>query len=151
MMRSFLAIGLTVLMGTVSLVTGQEKLRLAPQGKYAGIGLDTACENVLYMEIDCNSLVGELGTQSWHGTVGSKATTDSICSSSCSTALTTARRRIEGSCRRTPHIVEGYPALALIDSIRTGWNETCQKDQSSGDYCNSEQTAFPVFTHDHIG
>jgi hypothetical protein len=27
--------------------------------------------------------------------------------------------------------------LALIDSVIAGWNETCQKDPDSGEYCNS--------------
>lgn len=133
----FMATSLVVLMGT--LVTGQgTKLQLAPQDKYASMGLDAACEAVLYQEIDCDVAVGELGAKRYHGTVGDNTTTDSICSTTCSTALNTVRKRIIGSCRRTPELVTGYPAVALLDSIQTGWNETWQKDKETEEYCNSK-------------
>lgn len=134
---------LLVLLGALSLATGEFKL--APQDKYAGMGLDADCETVLYSDFACNALVGQLGTQEYHGTMANKSTTDAICASSCSTALTTMRRRVQASCRRTTELVDGYPVLALIDSVVAGWNETCQKDPDSREYCNSKCILFFIF------
>ncbi|KAM6540449.1 hypothetical protein FALCPG4_002161 [Fusarium falciforme] len=128
---------------TAALATAQQtRLRLAPEGKFAGMGLDPGCESVLYQELNCPVLVGELGTTSYHGTIGDKATTDAACAAACSTALSTARRRIVGACAKTPDLVPGYPIVALVDSIQTGWNETCQKDKETGQYCNTLIDSF---------
>lgn len=131
-----------------ALATAQQtRLRLAPEGKFAGMGLDPGCESVLYQELSCPVLVGELGTTSYHGTIGDKATTDAACATACSTALRTARRRIVGACTKTPDLVPGYPIVALVDSIQTGWNETCQKDKETGQYCNSESMRWHKRNH----
>ncbi|KFA54860.1 hypothetical protein S40293_10023 [Stachybotrys chartarum IBT 40293] len=109
-------------------VTGQQtRLRLAPEDKFAGMGLDPTCESTLYQELNCPVLVGQLGIQGYHGTIGNATITDAVCTTTCSTALNTARRRIVGACRTTPNLAPGYPILALVDSIQTGWNETCQR------------------------
>lgn len=123
----------------VTLTTGRgTKLQLAPQDKYAGMRLAAACETALYQQIDCDTTVSELGANQYHRTVGDQATTDSICSNTCSTGLKTLRKLIEETCHRTPELTPGYPAVALLDSIQTGWNETCQKDKETGEYCNGK-------------
>lgn len=110
--------------------------RLASEGNFAGMGLTTTCEQVLYQEIRCEAAVAGLSAKVWHGTLGDKSFTDSVCSATCSSALDVARRRITGACASTPELLPGYPVVALIDAVRTGWNETCLKDEETGDYCN---------------
>lgn len=110
--------------------------RLAPVGNLAGMGLNPTCEQVLYQEIQCDPVVAGLSARVWHGTLGDRSFTDSVCSASCSTALSTAQRRIQGACASTPDLVPGYPVVSLVDAVRTGWNETCLKDEETGAYCN---------------
>ncbi|RYP74297.1 hypothetical protein DL771_003118 [Monosporascus sp. 5C6A] len=116
--------------------------RLAPEGKFAGMGLTTTCEQVLYQQIQCHAAVGGLSAKVYHDTLGDQAFTDTVCSTSCSTALTTARRRVTGACASTPELIPGYPVVALIDSVRTGWNETCLRDTETGNYCNAIIDSF---------
>ncbi|KXH50735.1 hypothetical protein CSIM01_01584 [Colletotrichum simmondsii] len=115
--------------------------QLAAQGTLSGFGLTSACESVLYQTINCDVYVRNLGEKVYHGTPGDKAFTDTVCSATCSTALSTARRRIAGSCASTPELFQGYPVLSLIDSVTSGWNETCLKD-TDGAYCNAKIEAF---------
>lgn len=113
--------------------------QLAAQGTLAGFGLASTCEGVLYQAINCDPYVKTLGLKAYHGSPGDKAFTDTVCSTTCSTALTNARRRITGACAASPNLFPGYPVLAMIDSIISGWDETCLKDTDGG-YCNGDIT-----------
>lgn len=77
-----------------------------------------SCEQVLYQQIQYHTAVGGLAPKVYHGTLGDQAFTDTICSTSYSTGLTTARRRITGACASTPEIVPGYPVV--VPSARDG-------------------------------
>ncbi|KAJ4415750.1 hypothetical protein N0V85_002573 [Neurospora sp. IMI 360204] len=123
-----------------TLVAGQ--FQITPTGSFAGLGLAATCESVLYQSINCDAYVLNLGQKVYHGSPGNKTFTDTICSTTCWTSLQTARRRIVGACAQTPDLFPGYPVLALIDPVVSGWNETCLKD-SDGGYCNAKIEAFP--------
>lgn len=110
--------------------------QLGEAGMFDGLGLVSACEKVLYQQINCDAFVSTLGQRAYHASLGDQGLTDAVCAASCSTALTTARRRISGSCASTPDLVPGYPVLALIDAVITGWEETCLTDSATGGYCN---------------
>ena len=114
--------------------------QLGEDGMFDGLDLDSACERVLYQQISCDAFVSTLGQKTYHGSLGDQDLSDDVCSESCSTALTTARRRISGACASTPDLLPGYPVLALIDSIITGWKETCLTDSSTGEYCNGNRS-----------
>lgn len=124
-----------VLASFASLVAGQ--FQVAPTGSFAGLGLTTTCENILYQNINCNPFVLSLGQKVYHGSPGDKTFTETVCSATCSSALQNAQRRITGACAQTPELFPGFPVTALIDPIISGWNETCLKD-SDGAYCNGE-------------
>ncbi|KAK1622586.1 LysM domain protein [Colletotrichum phormii] len=111
---------------------------------HTGYCLTTAYESVLYQTINCDPYVKNLGQKVYHGSPGDTAFTGTVCSATCSTALSTARRRIAGSCASTPELFQGYPVLSPIDSITAGWNETCLKDANGG-YCNAKIEAFDDF------
>lgn len=110
--------------------------QLGGAGIFDGLDLAPACEQVLYQQINCDALVSTLGQRVYHGSLGDQDLTDAVCIASCSTALTTARRRISGACASTPDLLPGYPVLVLIDAIITGWEETCLTDGTTGEYCN---------------
>lgn len=119
--------------------------QLGAQGTFSGFGLTSACEQVLYQTVNCDPYVLKLSKKVYHGSPGDKAFTDKVCSATCSTALSTTRRRIAGSCSTTPDLFPGYPVLSLIDSVMSGWNETCLKD-TDGAYCNGEHRNYFIFT-----
>ena len=98
--------------------------------------LDATCLQVRQQKINCEGVVADLGVREYHGSLGDAALTDAVCAASCKTALTTARRRMGGACSKTPEVLPGMTVLSFIDSIITGWDETCLKDEESGEYCN---------------
>jgi hypothetical protein len=106
-----------------------------------GVGLDGICEQVLYQSVNCDNAVATLGEKVYHHGLNDSALMTSVCDPTCETSLKTARRRVVGACAKTPEIVPGYPALALIDSIYTGLNETCLKDNKTAQYCNGMNLA----------
>lgn len=109
---------------------------LVADGLFDGLGLAPACEQVLYQQINCHSHVSSLRNKNYHGSLGDQDLTDAVCATTCSTSLATARRRISGACGSTPEILPGYPVLDLIESVTSGWEETCLKDSTTGEYCN---------------
>jgi hypothetical protein len=116
----------------------QNGFTLVPNGSFKGLGLTSVCEQVLYQTINCDNFTQTLNEPKYHSSLNNTALTASVCATSCGTALATARRRISGACVSTPDIIPGYPVLALIDKIYTGWNETCLKDNGSSRYCNGK-------------
>lgn len=101
-----------------------------------GSALDATCQNVLQQPISCDEYVASLGQKTYRGSLDNAGLTNIVCSASCERALTTARRRILGACSSTPELIPGYPVIALIESVITGWNETCLRDKDSTKFCN---------------
>lgn len=101
-----------------------------------GIGLEAACEQVLYQPVNCDNIVSTLGGRVYHNGWNDSAVMTSICAPSCEASLKTIRRRVAGACAKTSEIMPGYPTLAFVDSIYTGWNETCLRDDKTEKYCN---------------
>lgn len=95
------------------------------------------CLGVLKQTINCEEAVADLGQRQYHGSLESITVTDTVCVASCKTALTTARERMEEACTETPDVFPRMTILSFIDSIISGWDETCLKDKTSGEYCNS--------------
>jgi hypothetical protein len=113
---------------------------LAATGSLSGNGLSSACERVLYQNVSCDSFVASLQTPAYRGSLGDSDFTATVCSTTCGTSLSITRSRIMGACASTPDIFSGYPAVALVDRLLGGWNETCLKDKTSGKYCNGQQS-----------
>ena len=132
---------------TSQLPLGQQTVgfRLGEPGIFDGLALAPACEEALYQQISCDALLSTLGRKTYHGSPGDQDLTHSVCTASCSSALTTARRLIFGACASTPDLLPGYPVLALLDSIVTGWEETCLKDSTAGEYCNGNRSCRLLF------
>ncbi|KAI0383271.1 hypothetical protein F5Y04DRAFT_278977 [Hypomontagnella monticulosa] len=118
--------------------------QLAQTGQFSGLGLASACEQTLYQTINCDAYVADLGQKVYHGSLGNDSLTDSVCADTCQTALATARTNISDTCASTPNLFEGYPVSALIDSIQTGWNETCLRDIKTSKYCNDIMASWNV-------
>lgn len=118
--------------------------RLVDNGLPGFSDLGSTCQQVLQQVIKCEEYVANLGLKEYHGLVPDGVLADEVCKVTCEISLTTARRRILGACSSTPELAPGYSLLALVDSIIYGWNETCLRDKSTGNYCNGEYKAAPI-------
>ncbi|KAK1994860.1 hypothetical protein LX36DRAFT_692917 [Colletotrichum falcatum] len=107
-----------------------------PQQLLDMVSLDATCLQVLKQTINCEETVADLGQREYHGSLETIELTDAVCTPSCKSALTVARRRIQGACAKTPELLPGMTILSQIDSVVAGWEETCLKDEASGKYCN---------------
>ncbi|KFY18020.1 hypothetical protein V492_00207 [Pseudogymnoascus sp. VKM F-4246] len=139
-----LAVGVylgTARSGPVSILSSLETRALGfqaiPQQLLDLSDVSVTCLGVLKQTINCDEAVADLGQRKYHGSLDSITITNGVCVASCKTALTTSRRRMEGACAETPDVLPGMTVLSFIDSIITGWDETCLKDETSGEYCNS--------------
>jgi hypothetical protein len=136
--------------GTISSMSRLEPRAVAfqmiPQQLLDMSTLDPICLTTLKQTVNCEETVAELGQRKYHGALGDVKLTDAVCVASCKTALTTARRRAAGACTSTPELLPGMTILSYIDSITTGWDETCLKDGTSGLYCNGESTPFLAYS-----
>ncbi|CAI6036487.1 unnamed protein product [Clonostachys chloroleuca] len=98
--------------------------------------LDSNCQRAAKQLIKCHEGVDELGRREYHGSLGDSGLTDLICAPSCKQALVTARENIEMTCAGSPNLLPCMAVVSIIDSILTGWEETCLKDEQPGDCCN---------------
>ncbi|OAL56199.1 hypothetical protein IQ07DRAFT_497578 [Pyrenochaeta sp. DS3sAY3a] len=116
---------------------------LAEAGSLSGYSLSSACEQLLYQTIPCDSFVASFTTPTYHGNLGDADFTALVCSATCGKALSTMHRRLLGACVATPKLFSGFPVVSLVDSLWGGWNETCLQDTTSGKYCNDIIDSWP--------
>lgn len=110
--------------------------QLVSESLLKGSNLGQTCQQTLLQTINCDDYVATLGEKTYHGSLEDTQLTNTVCAATCEKALLTARRRISGSCASTPELITGYPVNALIESVVTGWNETCLKDKDGSKFCN---------------
>ncbi|KAL5344790.1 hypothetical protein ACLOAV_010187 [Pseudogymnoascus australis] len=128
-----LAVGVclvTARSGLVSSMSGLETRALGfqaiPQQLLDLSDVAATCLGVLKQTINCDEVVADLGQRQYHGSLESVTITNGACVASC----------VWGACTETPEVLPGMTVLSFIDSIITGWDETCLKD-TSGEYCNN--------------
>ncbi|CAG7566317.1 unnamed protein product [Fusarium equiseti] len=143
MLRSFVCIALLLGTSHAGVLTWENSVErravgfsLVPDWKLEGSNLDPTCKKVLQQSINCDSYVDELRHKEYHGSLEDSSLTNTVCSVQCERALLTAQRRISAACSKTPEVFPGVPVNSLIDPIVSGWNETCLRGDSTGEYCN---------------
>ncbi|CAH0024421.1 unnamed protein product [Clonostachys rhizophaga] len=100
-------------------------------------GFQTIPQRLLNLQlIKRHEGVDELGRREYHGSLGDSGLTDLVCAPSCKQALATARENIEMACAGSPNLLPDMTVVSVVDSIIMGWEETCLKDEQSGEYCN---------------
>jgi len=110
--------------------------QIVEPGSLDGLGLGAACETNLYQLLKCDAKVADFARVSYRRGLGDASLTASVCDNSCSGALQLFSRRVNSACTAKKELFPGYPVAALIDTIWGGWNETCLKDTTTGQYCN---------------
>lgn len=117
-----------------------------PQRLLNVVELDSNCQRAAKQLIKCHEGVDELGRREYHGSLGDSGLTDLVCAPSCKQALVTARENIEMTCAGSPNLLPGMAVVSIIDSILTGWEETCLKDEQPGDCCNRESVPMTLLS-----
>ena len=109
--------------------------QLVPSQAFRSANLTQSCQDALYAALECDSYVSKLGRPVWHGSLDNTSLTDTVCSTECGQSLSTFHDNVVAQCGADATIAQGIPALSVIDSVWTGWNETCLKS-ANGTYCN---------------
>lgn len=122
-----------------SISTDSTSFHLVPSQSFSSSSLTQSCLNALYSTLQCNSYVSTLGRPVWHGSLNNAVLTDAVCSTQCGQSLSSFHDNIVEQCGADATIAEGIPALSVIDSVWSGWNETCLKNVN-GTYCNGMLT-----------
>lgn len=131
--------GLTYAREQPGIATGQfTGLQIVPQSLVDGSNLNSECKKALEPLADCDESVANLRLREHHGSLHDQEWTDIACAPACRDALSTRRQLIRDACTSTPEIAPGWPVMALIDSINSGWNDLCLKDPETEKYCNGE-------------
>jgi hypothetical protein len=94
------------------------------------------CQNALSAVIKCDDYTRAWTEASYHGDLGNMTLTNSICDLGCSTSINSWISGVNTYCNGYK-FDDGSPPAVLGRYILYGVQETCQKDPSSGAYCNS--------------
>lgn len=93
------------------------------------------CKSVMMAPVSCkNYTMRWRNNAEYHGSLN-KALEDSICVSTCESSLVDRIQLVNRVCKDWTFDTGLAPSLPLR-SIYYGWNETCSKETSSGQYCN---------------
>lgn len=120
-----------------------------PNGSLASLGLDSACETVLYETIYCDDETAELMTSSYLGSLDNATLTSSVCDSGCGTSLAQLHDDVATNCGAGAEFVDGLAYLDLVDMLWSNWNQSCFVDPDSGDNCNGKHSLNRVTPEVH--
>lgn len=97
--------------------------------------VSSSCASALAATIKCNDYLQDFKDASFHGTPGNDTFTGSVCDVGCGESLASWVKNVDKYC---PDDLwgEGIPAAILGNYMWYGYNETCQNDPSTGQYCN---------------
>lgn len=110
-------------------------VQLVSSEDFSDSNLTQSCQDALYATLKCDEYVLYLGRQEYHNSLESISLTDTVCSTECGQSLSTFHDNVVAQCGLDATIARGTSALSVIDSVWTGWNETCLKSPN-GTYCN---------------
>jgi len=97
--------------------------------------LTKTCQSALLVTINCDEYTKAWTGPEYHGAVGDSTLTNLVCAPACAKSLASWVRSVDSSCAGST-FGDGSPPAMLGNYIWYGWNETCQKDPSTGKYCN---------------
>ncbi|KAF4234129.1 hypothetical protein CNMCM6805_008835 [Aspergillus fumigatiaffinis] len=92
------------------------------------------CVSALTATIDCVDHVFSFYETAYHGALGDDSLTEAVCDQNCGNSLAAWFNNVQKNC-------PGYklfngPVDRFGGNMWAGWNETCYKDPTTGQYCN---------------
>ncbi|KAL6229017.1 pectate lyase superfamily protein-domain-containing protein [Aspergillus navahoensis] len=103
-------------------------------------GLPNACQTSLTQLVKCDPYATMFLDNKYRGSLNNMSLTDSVCNDSCGASLQSWFHNIETNC--ADYNVSGSAATKYSGQVWSGWNRTCLKDPTSGEYCNNEIAGF---------
>jgi hypothetical protein len=99
------------------------------------IDVPSACKTALTERIKCDPYLTSMMQLKYRGSLDNDTLTDSICKPSCGTSLQQWFNSVEQNCAGY-NLTAGSPPVMFGARMWAGYNETCSKDMSTGEYCN---------------
>lgn len=100
------------------------------------LNLPSICATALTASIYCNNLLSTYTTPQWAGSLGNITLTNSVCDSGCGSSLASYFNTVQSAC--SGYNITGAPPTMLGGYVWQGYNETCLKDPTTGQYCNGK-------------
>lgn len=145
--NGFLSSILAWLRGSTGVVGSRfEGWPLFPNGSLADADLTPACEAALYQTVKCDTAARVLVSEGYQGNIGNTTKLARICDAACADSLRYLRTSIASACVSTPDLGPGFPLVGFVDFIWSHWNETCFKDPSTNQFCDSQSAESPFST-----
>lgn len=100
------------------------------------VELPVSCKTSLSGQINCHAYVASMMQVGYHGSLGNDTLTDAICDASCGTSLRQWYNAVERNCAGY-NMTANSPPVLYGARMWAGYNETCSRDEVTGEYCNS--------------
>lgn len=98
------------------------------------VNLTTQCINAMESTVQCDDNLNTIAAADYYLQVDT-ADFQSICTTACSTSLTTYHQNVSSACAGQPEAWSGYPATYFGDVLWASWNLTCLSDPKTGQSC----------------
>ncbi|KAL4756108.1 pectate lyase superfamily protein-domain-containing protein [Aspergillus foveolatus] len=105
--------------------------------------LPSLCVTALTALIKCNPYVRGMTRAEYHGSPGDDELTESVCDPSCGDSLQEWFDSVQRSCAGYT-LSRGSPPVMFGGRMWAGYNETCSKDETTGEYCNTIIDNFTI-------
>jgi hypothetical protein len=93
------------------------------------------CQTAMTATIQCDAYTLSWITPSYHGSLGNDTLQDMVCDAGCGQSLADWNNGVTANCQGYSW-QSGAPLNMFGGYIWYGYNETCHKDASSGQFCN---------------
>lgn len=80
--------------------------------------------------------------ETYRGSLENATLTDSVCDESCAASLKSWFDNVDSTC--AGYNVSGSAATKYGGQVWSGWNETCLRNPTSGEYCNGKYFILSV-------
>ncbi|KAL5042121.1 hypothetical protein BDW71DRAFT_217250 [Aspergillus fruticulosus] len=107
------------------------------------LDLPPACKTSLTERFKCDPYVSSMTRLGYHGSLDNDTLTDSVCEASCGKSLQQWYNSVERNCAGH-NMTLGAPPVMYGARMWAGYNETCLKDEDTGEYCNAIIDNFSV-------
>ena len=114
------------------------QLDLYAGGLFADNVISSQCSSAINARISCDPYLIALTSADSFGALNDTALQASICTATCSEALSSYHRAVTTACARDLQPWDGFPAEWAGDAAWATYNRTCLKD-ATGQYCGGKE------------
>jgi len=112
----------------------------------ASTDFSQACKTALITTITCENSTSQWTVPSYHGSLENATFQAWVCDRVCGQSLAGWYQGVESNCAAENTWTLGAPLSMLGGYIWYGFNETCQTDESTGQFCTDVISSFSLST-----